>query len=76
MGGMHPISQNQNYMNQIINKIFDTLDDWRQLPAYQLERRADIIDNKLVENEITKGLNYQKVIHKRAMKDWNSGNGI
>lgn len=25
-----------------INKIFDLLDDWRNLPAYQLERRADI----------------------------------
>ena len=25
------------------NKIFDLLDDWRNLPAYQLERRADII---------------------------------
>jgi hypothetical protein len=26
----------------MINKLFDTLDDWRNLPAYQLERRADI----------------------------------
>ena len=26
----------------MINKIFDTLDNWRNLPAYQLERRADI----------------------------------
>jgi len=25
-----------------INKLFDLLDDWRYLPAYQLERRADI----------------------------------
>ena len=25
-----------------INKLFDLLDDWRNLPAYQLERRADI----------------------------------
>lgn len=25
-----------------INGIFDLLDDWRNLPAYQLERRADI----------------------------------
>ncbi|MEX0981048.1 MAG: hypothetical protein WD577_09465 [Bacteroidales bacterium] len=25
-----------------INKLFDLLDDWRGLPAYQLERRADI----------------------------------
>jgi hypothetical protein len=28
-------------MNKI-NDIFDNLDDWRHLPAYQLERRADI----------------------------------
>jgi len=26
-----------------IEKLFDLLDDWRRLPAYQLERRADII---------------------------------
>jgi len=25
----------------MINKLFDLLDDWRHLPAYQLERRAD-----------------------------------
>lgn len=25
-----------------VNKIFDLLDDWRKLPGYQLERRADI----------------------------------
>jgi len=25
-----------------INKLFDLMDDWRNLPAYQLERRADI----------------------------------
>lgn len=25
-----------------INELFDKLDDWRNLPAYQLERRADI----------------------------------
>lgn len=25
-----------------IEEIFDWLDRWRQLPAYQLERRADI----------------------------------
>jgi hypothetical protein len=25
-----------------LTRIFDTLDDWRHLPAYQLERRADI----------------------------------
>ena len=27
---------------QQINRIFDQLDDWRHLPTYQLERRADI----------------------------------
>ncbi|MDR2950561.1 MAG: hypothetical protein LBV71_15345 [Prevotella sp.] len=26
----------------MINRLFDTLDNWRHLPAYQLERRADI----------------------------------
>lgn len=26
----------------MIKKVFDLLDDWRKLPAYQLERRADI----------------------------------
>jgi len=26
----------------MINELFDVLDEWRQLPAYQLERRADI----------------------------------
>ena len=29
------------YMNRI-NSLFDSLDDWRNLPSYQLERRADI----------------------------------
>lgn len=27
---------------QILDKLFSRLDDWRKLPAYQLERRADI----------------------------------
>jgi hypothetical protein len=26
----------------ITDRLFDLLDDWRRLPAYQLERRADI----------------------------------
>ncbi len=26
----------------LINELFDLLDDWRHLPSYQLERRADI----------------------------------
>jgi len=26
----------------IIDNLFNLLDDWRTLPAYQLERRADI----------------------------------
>ncbi|MFC1936848.1 hypothetical protein ACFLYP_04200 [Chloroflexota bacterium] len=25
-----------------VNELFDNMDDWRHLPAYQLERRADI----------------------------------
>jgi len=27
---------------KFIDKLFNQLDDWRHLPAYQLERRADI----------------------------------
>lgn len=27
---------------EIINRLFETLDSWRHLPSYQLERRADI----------------------------------
>jgi len=26
----------------LIDELFDKLDEWRSLPAYQLERRADI----------------------------------
>jgi hypothetical protein len=33
------IPQNTKYL---IDKLFSLLDDWRNLPAYQLERRADI----------------------------------
>jgi hypothetical protein len=29
-------------MGKVINKIFELLEDWGNLPAYQLERRADI----------------------------------
>jgi len=39
-----------------INRLFDLLDDWRNLPAYQLERRADIFFaihlNKIIEKRI------------------------
>jgi len=31
-----------NTSAHLINELFDLLDDWRNLPAYQLERRADI----------------------------------
>lgn len=37
-----------------INKLFDLLDDWRNLPAYQLERRADIFFAIHLENVIEK----------------------
>lgn len=33
-----------------IDKIFDLLDDWRRLPAYQLERRADIFFGLYLED--------------------------
>lgn len=43
----------------MINKLFDTLDDWRTLPAYQLERRADIFV----------AINLEKIIeHKFSIK--------
>lgn len=41
-----------------------------ELPSISWEKLADIIDNRDVQSEIIKGLNYQKVIHKRAMKNW------
>jgi hypothetical protein len=28
-------------VQEYINTVFDNLDSWRRLPAYQLERRAD-----------------------------------
>lgn len=44
-------------MEQIIDKIFDTLDDWRQLPAYQLERRVDIFFGIYMEEILSKKFN-------------------
>jgi hypothetical protein len=41
-------------MTTQINKLFDLLDDWRRLPDYQLERRADIFF-ALYLSEIIKG---------------------
>ncbi len=39
-----------------LNKLFDLLDDWRNLPAYQLERRADIFFaiylDKIIEKKL------------------------
>ena len=37
-----------------ISKLFDLLDDWRHLPAYQLERRADIFFAIYLEEIIRK----------------------
>lgn len=34
------------------------------------ERLTGIIDNAIIREEIIKGLNYQKIIHKKAMKNW------
>jgi hypothetical protein len=34
----------------VINRVFDRLDDWRQLPSYQLERRADIFFSVYLED--------------------------
>jgi hypothetical protein len=39
-----------------INNLFDILDDWRNLPAYQLERRADIFFAIHLEDIIQKVL--------------------
>lgn len=44
-------------MDQIMNKIFDTLDDRRQLPAYQLERRADIFFGVYMKEILEKKFN-------------------
>ena len=40
----HRLHQHALYAEKMnrINDIFDNLDDWRHLPAYQLERRADV----------------------------------
>lgn len=40
-----------------IDKLFDLLDDWRFLPAYQLERRADIFFALHLEKIIEKKFN-------------------
>jgi hypothetical protein len=42
---------------QIIEKIFNRLDDWRKLPAYQLERRADIFFSLYLEELIKSKFN-------------------
>lgn len=36
-----------------LNPLFDLLTDWRQLPAYQLERRADIFFALYLEDLLT-----------------------
>lgn len=41
-------------MEKLLNKLFDTLDNWRNLPAYQLERRADVFF-AIYLDEIIKG---------------------
>jgi hypothetical protein len=38
---LHKYAPHAEKMNKI-DDIFDKLDDWRHLPAYQLERRADV----------------------------------
>jgi hypothetical protein len=42
----------------------------KELPSISWEKIVDIIDNKNIKNEIIKGLDYQKRIHKVAMKNW------
>lgn len=45
-----------------IDKIFNQLDEWRNLPAYQLERRADIFFS-IYLNDIFKSKFRKNVIH-------------
>lgn len=40
----------------ITERLFDLLDDWRNLPSYQLERRADIFFALHLEIIIKKAL--------------------
>lgn len=48
-----------NETTHIIDKIFDNLDDWRNLPKYQLERRADIFFSIYLQEIFQKVLNEQ-----------------
>jgi hypothetical protein len=45
-----------------INKLFDLLDEWRLLPAYQLERRADIFFALYLSQVIEQSFPDSKVI--------------
>lgn len=40
-------------------------------PSISWEKLTRLIDKELIRNEIIKGLNYQKIIHEKAMKNWN-----
>jgi hypothetical protein len=69
-----------------INKLFDFLDDWRLLPSYQLERRADIYfaihleeilkasRSKLVSEHGTMGIIPEFPILKRIINNQESSN--
>ncbi|NDP20943.1 MAG: hypothetical protein GZ091_07680 [Paludibacter sp.] len=46
----------------LIDQLFDRLDDWRNLPAYQLERRSDIFFS-LYLKDIIQSYYQQKVEH-------------
>lgn len=47
-----------------INQLFNNLDAWRHLPAYQLERRADIFFSLYLPNvlKVRFGLNHEPVL--------------
>lgn len=60
--------------NQEINQLFTMLDNWRLLPAYQLERRADIFFALYLEHIISDILNLKVLkiipefpIHKKTL---------
>ena len=44
----------------LIDQLFDRLDDWRNLPAYQLERRSDIFFSLYLKDIIQS--NYQQKV--------------
>ena len=62
-----------------IDKVFSNLDDWRHLPAYQLERRADILFSLFLKDALEKKFDYEfelldSIIPEFPIKAKQSGN--